>query len=268
MTDRGEPRAPFLKMALVLWTLGVVGAALVLPYAMTLQDISFPAEAARLGTVPWVLIAVSIAQSAILLAIAVFVGLWAARKLGLGAPLLNAALKVSPPPQRWGRTFVFAALIGIGVGAILLGLEHYLFAPAIPALSNAASHPPVWQGLLASFYGAINEELLMRLGLLSVLALVFRTIVRAFGAVRQVPLTSGVFWAANIVTAVIFGLGHLPITAAVVPLSAIVITRALVLNGIAGVVYGELYRRYGLEWAITAHFTTDIVLHVLFPLSA
>ena len=36
----------------------------------------------------------------------------------------------------------------------------------------------------------------------------------------------------------------------------------IVLNGSAGLVFGELYRRFGLEWAMTSHFGVDIVAHV------
>ena len=59
-----------------------------------------------------------------------------------------------------------------------------------------------------------------------------------------------------------FGLGHLPATAALAPLSGALVVRAVVLNGTAGLVFGALYRRYGLEWAMTSHFGVDIVAHV------
>ena len=63
--------------------------------------------------------------------------------------------------------------------------------------------------------------------------------------------------------AVLFGLGHLPATAAMVPLTTLVVARALVLNGLAGVVFGWLYWRRDLLAAMVAHFSADIVLHVL-----
>ena len=75
-------------------------------------------------------------------------------------------------------------------------------------------------------------------------------------------MPTGVFWAANFAAALLFGLGHLPATAALAPLSAALIIRAIVLNGTAGIVFGALYRRYGLEWAMASHFGVDIVAHV------
>ena len=73
------------------------------------------------------------------------------------------------------------------------------------------------------------------------------------------------FWIANIIAAIIFGLGHLPATAAVgARLDFFVVTRAIVLNGIGGIAFGWLYFRKGLESAMIAHFSADIVLHVIF----
>jgi hypothetical protein len=44
-----------------------------------------------------------------------------------------------------------------------------------------------------------------------------------------------------------------------------VVTRALLLNGIPGVVCGYLYMRYGLEAAMLSHFSLDILLHLIAP---
>jgi len=61
-------------------------------------------------------------------------------------------------------------------------------------------------------------------------------------------------------------LGHLPATALITTLTPLVIFRALLLNGIGGVVFGWLYWKKGLESSMIAHFSADITLHVLFPL--
>jgi membrane protease YdiL (CAAX protease family) len=76
---------------------------------------------------------------------------------------------------------------------------------------------------------------------------------------------SGV-WIAIALSTLLFGLGHLPATAAFVTLTPLIIARAIVLNGIGGVVFGWLYWKKGLESAMIAHFSADIILHVLFQL--
>ena len=47
------------------------------------------------------------------------------------------------------------------------------------------------------------------------------------------------------------------------PLTPALITRTIVLNSLAGIAFGWLYWRRGLEAAMLAHFSTDIVLHVI-----
>jgi hypothetical protein len=214
------------------------------------------------------LLAFSTFQAALLLAVAVVVGQWAAWKLGLGTPLIVALLTCRPAPEKTLPTLLLAFTLGAVTALALMMLDRWVFVP-IPSvaelLHNAetgSARPSAWQGFLASFYGALDEEILLRLGLLSLLALVFRSLARMRTRTREVPLPIGVFWAANITAAMLFGLGHLPATAALAPLSVALVVRAVVLNGTVGLVFGELYRRYGLEWAMTSHFGVDIVAHV------
>jgi membrane protease YdiL (CAAX protease family) len=63
-------------------------------------------------------------------------------------------------------------------------------------------------------------------------------------------------------------LGHLPVTSQITALTGTVVIRAIVLNGIGGIIFGWLYWKKGLESAMIAHFSADIVLHIIFPLAA
>jgi membrane protease YdiL (CAAX protease family) len=74
--------------------------------------------------------------------------------------------------------------------------------------------------------------------------------------------TSGAFWTAIILVAVLFGLGHLPATSAMTPLTQLLVVRALVLNGIAGIAFGYLYWKRGLEAAMLAHMSTHLVMQI------
>ena len=46
-------------------------------------------------------------------------------------------------------------------------------------------------------------------------------------------------------------------------LTTIVVVRTVLLNSIAGVLFGWLYWRRGLLAAMVSHFSADIVLHVV-----
>jgi membrane protease YdiL (CAAX protease family) len=72
------------------------------------------------------------------------------------------------------------------------------------------------------------------------------------------------FAAANVVAALAFGAGHLPMAAQVFGgLTTMVVVRTIALNALGGIVFGSLYSRWGLERAMVAHFCADIVLHVV-----
>lgn len=125
----------------------------------------------------------------------------------------------------------------------------------------AAARPPAWMGLLASLYGGITEEVLLRVFLMGVMAWLASRALPSKEALRPTAA-----WVAITVATVIFGLGHLPATASFSPLTGTVVLRALLLNGVGGMVFGWLYWRHSLMAAMVAHFTADLVLHVLVPL--
>jgi hypothetical protein len=253
-------RPPFWRCAIMLWLAGVGGACLLMPYVMSLP--SFAAAEARTGLAGWQLVLISCAQTSVLMAIVVTLGLWASRKAGFTTPLLHAWLGRVPLPAGFARGMLISAFTGCVAGGLMLGLEVAVFKPAgVLALfaKQIATPPAPWRSVLASFYGAIDEEILLRLCLLSLIALGLRRL----SGTSKAGLSSRVFWSANLIAALMFGLGHLPATAALVPLTTLVVLRALLLNGLGGIVFGALYLRFGLESAMVAHFCCDIMLHVL-----
>jgi hypothetical protein len=238
---------------------GVVG---ILPYAFTLLD-ELPGGIK--GTLPswWILLPLQVIQSMVLIGAATALGLWLGPKVGLGVPLLYRLVSGDREARSRLRALLFpSAGLGVLVGVAILLLDLWVFAPRLAGAGSdiAALQPPAWQGLMASFYGAIPEELLMRLGLMTVLVWVGARLT------RTADPRPAVVWTAIVATALIFGAGHLPTTAAMLPLTPLVITRALLLNGIGGIVFGWLYWKRGLLAAMLAHFSADIVLHVVAPL--
>ncbi|HQB51159.1 MAG TPA: CPBP family intramembrane metalloprotease, partial [bacterium] len=120
----------------------------------------------------------------------------------------------------------------------------------------------IWKSLLASFYGGVSEEILLRLFLMTVFVWLGWKIKKAS---NNRP-TNATVWLAIILSAIIFGLGHLPITGEITAITPVVILRAIVLNGVGGVIFGWLYWKKGLEAAMISHFSADICLHVILPL--
>lgn len=243
----------------VLMVGALVGVAAILPYALTLLPTSVREDLPPL----WILLPLQVGQSLVLIGAATAVGLWLGPKVGLGAPQVHGLLAGDPGVRAQLRTILApSAVLGIMVALVIVALDLWAFAPWLPtpAASTTAVQPPPWQGLLASLYGAVPEELLLRLGLMTFLV---------WGGARLTRTTvpgRAVLWTAIVATALVFGAGHLPATAALLPLTPLVVARALLLNGLGGLVFGWLYWRRGLLAAMLAHFCADIVLHVATPL--
>lgn len=255
------------KVFLVLWVAAILGVIAAVPYTLTLQagllartSLPMPLE---------ILIPLQILQNAVLFAVIVGGGMFLAYRVGLGAPILEAFFAGEPIAARVKALWLPAVSLGVIAAVVIIILDAFVFAPLMKtqispsAPANAVTlgtPPPAWQGFLVSFYGGIDEEILMRLFLLSLLAFFGRFVSRtAEGQPTQIVL-----WVANVLVAIIFGLGHLPITSAVVTITPLVVARAIVLNGLGGLVFGYLYFKRGLESAMLSHFSADIVLHVIF----
>jgi hypothetical protein len=256
------------KIFFILLAASIVGVVAVLPYTLAIQGSRL--SELNLPIPIWLLISLQVAQSAILFAVIILLGMLAANRVGLGMPVLEAGLQGEPVGQKIKTFLLPSILLGIiGAGLIIL-LDGLFFNPLLMAelgdkaatLNQESLQPAAWKGLLASFYGGINEEILLRLGLMSILVWIGRFISKT----EDGRPTLAVLWIANILAAVLFGLGHLPATAALFPITPLVISRAIVLNGVAGIAFGYLYFKHGLETAMLSHFTADIILHVLLAL--
>ncbi|MGE5222783.1 MAG: type II CAAX prenyl endopeptidase Rce1 family protein [Omnitrophica WOR_2 bacterium] len=250
----GFPLSEFL----VLLGAGLFGAAAILPYAFNLNRNRLSQAKLPLP----VLVLLSFLQSALLTAVAVGVGLLAAQAVGLGAPQIQDALAGKPVLDSILGFLPLSVSLGLLSFAVVALLELFVFLPRLPeALRSLDVKTSFWKRLLASFYGGINEEILMRLFLVSVLVWILGRFWWNAGGLRE----DGAYWTAILLAALLFGLGHLPATRALTPLTPRLVLRALLLNGVAGIAFGWLYWQYGLLAAMLAHFCADIGLHLVGP---
>lgn len=252
------------KLFFVVWGAAIVGAIAVIPYALTVQLGLL--ETLDLPLPTWQLALLGLVQSAVLLALAAGIGLLLAWRVGLGLPIVERWLKKEPIQQRLRGILALSIFGGVLVGATIVGLDLIIFQPLLAESGITfpeSATPPIWQGILAALYGGITEEVLLRLFLMTLLVWIGAKITRSKGG-QPAP---AVLWIATVLAALVFGLGHLPATAALgVPLNGLVITRGILLNGVGGVFFGWLYFARGLESAMLAHYSADIVLVVVLPL--
>ena len=242
----------------ILYFAGLLGVIAVLPYAFDLLG-RLPLRQDAVSEIPLPLVvALALLQNGILLAVVILIGMMLSERIGLQMPLVRAWATGETPPK--AQTIVLPGLlVGAAAGVVLVVVDAIFFLRNLPEAMQAVFEVPLWMRLLAGIvYGGITEELLMRLFLLSLVA----WLVGRWWKAEEGRPAAGAFWASIIVVAVIFGLGHLPATSAVTPLTPLLVVRALVLNGVAGVAFGYLYWRQGLEAAMLGHMSAHLVMQV------
>lgn len=232
----------------ILFVLALGGSAAVLPYGLRLAGGAPP----RLS-LPVVLL-LSLLQNAALFGVVTSLGLLAAHATGFGAPYLEAMLAGTALPN--AGPLAIALALGLCLGAALTAGD-FLFEPSWPAqLRQVTLQTTLRENLLASLYGGINEELLLRLFGFSGLAWLVSLVPP--GGLPSVP----VLWLINVVTTVLFAVGHLPALKRVAGgVSRPMLIRTLALNAPVGLACGWLFWTSGLEAAMLAHFAADIVYH-------
>ncbi|HEX7467270.1 MAG TPA: CPBP family intramembrane glutamic endopeptidase [Methanobacterium sp.] len=241
------------KLFVILLIASFITSLMVLPYTLALSP-----ALAKVFT-PLALIA-QLIQSLVIFSIAIFMGLYLYKRVGFNLPILEGWLE----GREVGNYLKSILGISIGLGVlsgIIIVILSFLFTPVSSIFQNASISVPIWKAFLACFYGGISEEILLRLFLMTLIVWIFFKINKTADGK---PTVIGI-WLAIIISAVIFGLGHLPITGTITSITPLIVVRAVLLNGIAGIVFGWLYWKKGLESAMIAHFSADIVLQVIFP---
>ena len=243
------------KIFTMLLTLCILGTLAIFPYILTLQKDVF----SKLPIPLAVVILAQAVQSTVLFAVAIAIGLYLAKITGFTHPVLTAISEKKDSMKPVARILRIAVISGIVAAVAIFSLD-YLFSLLQSTISVSANPAPIWQRLLAALYGGIVEEILMRLFLVSLLAWI------GMKLTKQRKLSRNIIITAIVLAAIIFGLGHLPVTAALTKITPLIVARAIILNGVGGIIFGWLYWKKGLESAMIAHFTTDIFLLSILPL--
>ena len=200
----------------------------------------------------------SLVQPTILLALAVYIGVALASKVGLSAPVAEAAAGGAPigpalTPQ------ILPGVIGGVLGGSAIVLTSLLWSPWLPA--EAVTRISAFQHLVPFptrlLYGGITEEILLRWGFMTLLVwLAWRYFLKG-----RLKLNNGVYISTILISAVVFAIGHVPIAYVLfATLSASLIGFAIVLNSIFGLVAGYLFWKKGLESAIIAHMLAHVLM--------
>lgn len=248
------------RLFLVLWVLGMAGVLsfLLVDLEALIAMVPVP-EDQKADMPPWYVIKLaSVVQPAILMTVAVMIGMWLAPKVGLRAPAAEAFAERRPISPELRPQLVPGIIAGILSGIAIVACW-VIFKPFLEPefVARSEGFNKLIPAAVRFLYGGLTEEVLLRWGMMTFLAFLFW---RIFGRGSERPGGSA-FVAAIMVSALLFGAGHLPIASLLagglaVPLALFVI----IANSIFGIVAGFLYWRRGLETAMIAHIFAHVVL--------
>jgi len=247
------------RLFLILWIAGFLGVLSFLLVDLTAMLAHLPVTAGKpIPFSPLALKLLGLIQPTILVSLAVLIGVRLARKVGLSAPAAEALADGGNVAHALRPQLVPGVLAGIigGVAVIALWL---LWRPFLPPEFVARAEElnkflPLPTRLL---YGGVTEELLLRWGVMTMLVwLPFRFFQRDGGRPKTVWFVSAI-----VISAVLFGAGHLPVAGALgVQLTLPIIAYVVTVNAAFGLIAGFLYWKKGLESAVIAHMFVHVVI--------
>lgn len=229
------------KIYVTLWLLCILGSLCVLPYVQLMKIVPVDISLTQLITT-------TLIQSSLLFGLV----LWLSSLLIPRTDLVP--FRVDKPLK---QIIYPGILTGLMVAITIALLDRLLFHDSLIASMQA----PLWIGALASVYGAVNEEVLMRLFLFTLIY---------FGMGKFFKITEGnrtlILSSTACIVAIMFGLGHLPAAFQLTTPTVFEVSRILILNAVPGLALCYLYWSRGIWAAIFAHLITDLLLHGFFTI--
>jgi hypothetical protein len=186
-------------------------------------------------------------------------GLWLARKIDLPG--------VFRPGATFREWFIRPLIVGAIGGVFLVVIDRL-----ISRYGDFGGFPhPVFPGsILASLTAGIGEEIVFRLFVMSLWAVILNWLLGKL--FRKRDTRPWALWSANIIAALAFAAGHLGSAMFIfdvtnpLDLPALVLLMIFALNGLVGILTGWLFIADGLIAAASVHFWVDIVWHVIYGL--
>ena len=181
------------------------------------------------------------------------IGIWLAKKVGLW----KDERKITKKP------LLLSVIVSVFGGSVMILSDVLFFGNFSEIIKDSYAVKPTVPYLIGTVtYGAVIEEVMLRLFTMSLIAFV---LYKLFQKNRKFPSDS-VLIIANIISAVLFAAGHLPTTFMLFGNSPIIIFRCFLLNGGIGMLLGWLYRKYGLRYAMISHGGCHVISKLIWIL--
>ena len=239
-----------LKYILFLLVFGIIGGYFTAVYQLEILDEA--TKAILLEQLPSLdmLIPITVLQTVGYAVVLGLLGRFFAEKIGLWH---------KPSFDKKGIiTVVIVSVIG---GLAMILPDVFFFANFSDAIRDSYNAKPTPEYFIASVtYGGVVEEVMLRLFFMSGIALVLKFLS------KKESVTEGQLVVANIISALLFAAGHLPATVMTIGITPMIVFRCFLMNGGFGLVFGRLYRKRGIEYAMLAHAGVHVVSKLIWIL--
>lgn len=173
------------------------------------------------------------------------------------------------------KPMALTILVAVFGGLVLILSDVLFFGKYAQAIMDTYAVKPTLSYLLASItYGAVIEEVMCRLFVMSLIALILHKLCNQKTRkpknyrqrARKDTPTTAILVAANVISALLFAVGHLPANDLLFGLTPMIIARCFLLNGGLGLLFGWLYRKYGIRYAMLAHGGCHVISKLVWVL--
>ena len=237
------------KLGLALFFIGLLGVLTLLSVTIPLD--SLPKEVLEKIS-PQTLKYLVLINPTILLLIAVVVGTLLYDKVGLSVPTISSILKIEDPKIKFIDQIKSGILFGLVTG-ILTTTIGLIFKSSIPQEFIEVGNKIKVTTFARFAYGGLTEELLMRFGFMTLVTwIIFKV---------NKKLNNVTYWTGIILASILFAVGHFPVVFNAVKNPTIeLLAYVLIGNSIAGLFFGWLYWKKGLEAAFIGHIFAHVAM--------
>lgn len=161
------------------------------------------------------------------------------------------------------KTLFITLAIAVLGGIALILPDLLFFGKHSDVIMNSYAAKPSIPYIIGSvLYGGVIEEVMLRLFWMTLVVFVLW---KLFARQEEKP-TLAILVVSNIIAALLFAAGHLPATVLMIGTSPMILFRCFLLNGGFGLLFGYLYRKYGLRYSMLAHAGCHIVSKLIWIL--
>lgn len=154
------------------------------------------------------------------------------------------------------KPLIYAIAVSLIGGVSMILFDLLWFGKVSDVIMESYSAKPSFSFIVGSIiYGGVIEEVMLRLFWMSLVAFLLSLFVNK----GQGTPSDKLIIVANVISALLFAIGHLPANAVLLGITPLIVFRCILLNGGIGIMFGWLYHKFGLRYSMLAHAGCHLV---------